>query len=212
MKNKRLFWNEKSSIGRLAAVLRGGGLVLGSSDTILGFLANLSQKSKTEIDTLKRRSGKPYIILLGSREQLLGLVDEANLLHIEKLMAHYWPGPLTLILKAKPEIPAWMKAEDGTIAVRIPDHPGLLELLKEFDGLFSTSANISGQPVPKSIQEVDERILAAVEEVVLDSEPQEGIAPSTILDCTDEQVRVVREGTYSIEELERIHGARIVST
>ena len=212
MKNKRLFWGKNLSIGRLVSVLRGGGLAIGTSDTILGFLADLSHEAKAKLDALKRRSGKPYLILLGSRDQLLRLVDEANLLHIEKLMTHCWPGPLTLILRAKPEISSWMRSEDGTIAVRIPNHPGLLEILKQFDGLFSTSANISGQPVPASLEEVDERILEAVEAVVLDADKKKEVIPSTILDCTGEQIRVVRQGAYSIEELERIHGARIVST
>ena len=120
-----------------------------------------------------------------------------------------WPGPLTLILKAKPDLPDFMKSPEGTVGLRMPNHKGLLELLARFEGLFSTSANRAGEPVPQSIDEIDPEIMDAISYLIVDREQTPSMVPSTILDCSRDEIRIVRKGAYPIEKLEKIIEAKL---
>lgn len=195
---ERLFWGDSFSIERLAAVLRDGGVAIGSSDTVFGLISNLKCSSKNTLDSIKKRFDKPYLILIPRGAKLENFVDPAGLSRIESLAEKCWPGPVTLICAAHPDLPGFMKGTEGTVALRMPDHEGLQKLLIHFEGLFSTSANISGQPVPDTIEEVDPAILGRCAALVLDSPAGNEIskAPSTILDCTGEEVKVVRQGAF----------------
>jgi len=105
---------------------------------------------------------------------------------------------------AKQSIPDFMKSKKGTIALRVPDHTGLQKLLPHFTGLFSTSANIGGNPIPRTIEEIDERIVKQIACVVLDKkEKQVTSLPSTIIDCSGNNITVVREGAYPVDELRK---------
>ena len=97
-----------------------------------------------------------------------------------------------------------MKSKQGRIALRVPDHAGLQKLLTHFTGLFSTSANISGNPIPRTINEVDERIVKQVSCAVIDKkEKPVALLSSTIIDCSGEPIVVVRKGAYPIDELKK---------
>lgn len=198
-----LFWNENVCIERLAAVLRDGGVAIGSSDTVFGLIANLKSQGKKSLDLIKKRVDKPYLILLPDTASLSDYVDPSTLLQIEKIAKRCWPGPVTLICKAHPSLPDFMKGPEGTVALRKPAHAGLQTLLTHLDGVFSTSANISGQPVPKSIDEVDPAILAHCAALILDSRNKKEASqiPSTILDCTGDKIKVIREGAVPSSEL-----------
>lgn len=195
---ERAFWNDTISIDRLAAVLRDGGIAIGSSDTVFGLISNLKCEGKIALDRIKKRVDKPYLILISTKVDLKRFIDSDQLLQIENLIAQCWPGPVTLILRARADLPDFMKGPDGTIALRMPVHEGLQQLLTHFDGLFSTSANISGEPVPEILETVDPRVLEECSILVMDdSSGSEGRStPSTILDCTGDEVRVVRQGVF----------------
>ena len=100
------------------------------------------------------------------------------------------------------------------IALRVPKHQHLQKLLQNFNGLFSTSANIAGKSVPRSIDDLDEDLIKSAAYVVVDSmndklvKSQQEIKPSTILDCSGDDIKVVREGAYPIDYLEKIAGKR----
>ncbi len=195
---ERLYWNSDRCIERLAAILREGGIAIGTSDTVFGLIANLKSRGKKGLDEIKIRVDKPYLILISKDTHLADFIDSSGLLQIEKLAAQCWPGPVTLICKARPDLPDFMRGPGGTIALRMPDHEGLQKLLSHFEGLFSTSANISGEPVPASIDEVDPRVLEKCAALILDNASQEGSKniPSTILDCTGDEIRVIRQGAF----------------
>jgi tRNA A37 threonylcarbamoyladenosine synthetase subunit TsaC/SUA5/YrdC len=123
-----------------------------------------------------------------------------------KLTQLLWPGPLTLIFKARPDLPSWAKAADGTVSLRVPAHEGLLVLLNHFPGLFSTSANVSGQPLPMRVEDIDPHILEKAEVLVVEEMPGETKLPSTILDCSGPRIKIVREGAYSRQLLEKATG------
>jgi len=149
-------------------------------------------------------------VLIGSKKKALSFVDGPVSLQIEKIIDSCWPGPVTLICRARKGLPYYMQAEDGTIGLRMPDHEGLLKILEHFEGLFSTSANLSGKPVPVTVDELDKQLVDQIEYLVLDDEKKEPIIlPSTILDCSGEQITVVREGAFPIDQIEARAGVKI---
>lgn len=213
MKENYLFWENPDSIAKLQQVLSENKLVVGSSDTVFGLLANTTQAGFASLNSVKERKDKPYIVLIGNIDKLKHFVAGELSLNILNLLNFCWPGPLTMIFRAKEDLPEYLVSQDNKIALRIPQHDGLLRLLENFDGLFSTSANLSGQRVPGFIENVDTGILDQVEEVVLDQYTS-GYAntsqPSTILDCSTGQIEVIREGAYSIDSLKRVYDGSIL--
>jgi tRNA threonylcarbamoyl adenosine modification protein (Sua5/YciO/YrdC/YwlC family) len=191
-------WQDQNISEQLLAILRKDGIIASSTDTILGLLAPLTQGGWQQLNEIKHREQKPYIILISDREKAGLFCDELHLVKIEKIMKTYWPGPLTIILPAKNDLPDYLRSKDGTVALRVPDHAGLQKLLIHCDGLFSTSANLAGQPVPHSIQEMDDSIKDRVDALVIDAHPRETAVASTIIDCTGKDIRIVREGAIKI--------------
>ncbi|MDP3889020.1 MAG: L-threonylcarbamoyladenylate synthase [bacterium] len=207
---QRLFWKDSNTVGRLQRHLRDGKAVISSTDTVFGLLTDTSKQGFDTLNVIKKRAKKPYLILIGSKKQALSFICTPILLQIEKIMESCWPGPVTLICKARNDLPDYMRSQQGTVGLRMPDHEGLLKLLGCFDGLFSTSANLSGKPVPLTVDELDEQILNQVEYLVLDEEKDMpvGALPSTILDCS-QQISVIREGAFPIKEIEARAGITI---
>lgn len=205
---RTLSWGNPETIDLLVNTLHHGNVALAEGDTVLGLLADLSEQGFAQLDHIKNRSKKPYLVLVHDCKKALTFIEKAGLkvFQIEKLMNICWPGPVTLIFRAQKELPAFIKASDGTIALRVPKHDGLLQLLADFDGLFSTSANSSGEPVPSTIDQVNEDIMRSVACIVrndADENPQTASLPSTIIDCTGDQLIVVRQGAFFADELIR---------
>lgn len=206
MKSQCLFWDDKRSISDVAYILKEGNVVIGSSDTVLGLLADITKTGFDKLNTIKQRVDKPYLILIASKKNLTHFTD-AQSPELERLINSCWPGPLTVIVKAKKDIPDFLCSKDGTIALRVPNHPGLLLLLKHFTGLFSTSANRTGQPIPLSIDDLDPQIRTLAASIIIDREiKKEAVQPSTIIDCSGPTIKIVREGAYPVTELEKIVG------
>jgi L-threonylcarbamoyladenylate synthase len=197
---KTLFWDNQETVDYLQKELHAGGVVLAEGDTVLGLLADVSEKGRVQLDEIKSRSKKPYLILVATAQKAHDFIeiDAEKVFQTEKLMEKCWPGPVTLIFKAKTGIADYAQSADGTVALRVPDHAGLLQLLPHFDGLFSTSANNSGQPVPATVQEVDSSIFDAVSCVVMNDTQKkaESALPSTIIDCTGDELVIVRQGAF----------------
>lgn len=199
-------WSKPASRAHLGNILKDGKIAISTSDTVLGFLAPLSQMGFNKLDYLKKRSNKPYLILMGSKDKLSFFTDQQLSPGLQRLVDSCWPGPVTLIFKAKASLPLYMVGSDGTIAIRVPRHEGLLEILKDFEGLFSTSANLNGMPVPETIDQIDQVIQDAVECIVVEEGDEGRNVPSTILDCTQDVIKVVRDGAFDVKVLEGIVG------
>lgn len=204
---KELLWGNPETIEHLKKELHNGSVILAEGDTVLGLLVDISEKGIAQLDSIKNRSKKPYLILVGDSKKVLKFIDKDTnkTLQIEKLMNSCWPGPVTLIFKAKQGVAHQAISADGTIALRVPDHAGLLKLLTDFDALFSTSANKSGQSVPMSIDQVDSDIMNAVACVVVNDVQNkfQSTMPSTIIDCTGQHLVLVREGAFDVECLKK---------
>ena len=212
MNKEILVWNDLATI-KIVHELQNGGVILGTSDTVLGFFACVSEQSMITLNRIKGRSEKPYIVLIGHKSSIFDFTD-VLMRPAQTLVDTCWPGPLTLIVKAKDGLPSYVQGAHGTVALRMPNHKGLFSLLQDIPALFSTSANIAGNPVPACLEDVDPEILRQVKSIIMDdsSKTCTKITPSTIIDCTSLQLKVVREGAYAIDTLELIVGQKFLRT
>lgn len=207
-----LYWNNKKEVQLISTELQKNSVILGQTDTVIGLFAKASKEGFDRLNQLKTRYEKPYLLLAANQEQVRSFVDPDFFIQNELFFKKVWPGPVTLILKAKKGLPVYIGSLDGTVAFRIPAHQGLLELLEQTGPLFSTSANISGRQVPDLLRNVEESILQHVTYIVQNNDAalHECIIASTILDLTGPLVKVIRKGAYDISTLESLYGKTFI--
>ena len=114
-------------------------------------------------------------------------------------------------------MPAFLKSKEQTIAIRCPNHAGLKKILKPFNGLFSTSANRSNQPIPQNYVQIDSKILSEITLIVVEKKDIDTnnnlnqTLPSTIIDVANcNNVKIIREGALKLKELEDSYGEKFV--
>jgi len=196
--------NPSAEVINLAAtVLRGGGIVVFPTETVYGIGASAhSCFGPQEIFDIKVRPlEKPLPWLVEDDDSLLDKygVDVPDYAH--NLAKAFWPGALTLVVKASDLVGKDFRAEDGTVALRSPDHEVVMELIQASGGpLIATSANTSGRPAPGEFGDVEERIIAAAD-VALDGGETAHKTASTVVDCTGPLPRVIREGAISSDDI-----------
>ena len=197
-----LDWKNVSDRDALSRSLLAGAVVGGTSDTVFGLLARASADAKQKLDSIKKRSNMPYLILVPDIQAAdrLGMGLEKGT--AARLAHELWPGPLTLILRARKDVPEWMQSNEGGIALRVPSHQGLRSLLEKTGPLFSTSANVTGQPIPESVSQMDATIRDQLSDIIVDEKAATTV-PSTIVDCTQAPPHIIREGALSAQELQR---------
>lgn len=186
-----------------AALLRRGECVAFPTETVYGLGADaLSAPAVAKIFAAKGRPAtKPLIIHCYSPSQLPALADHWPK-EAERLMEAFWPGPLTLIFKKKPHIPAIVTGGGDTAAFRFPSHPVARRLLKAAAiPVAAPSANISGKPSPTTAAHVLEDLQGKIGAIV-DGGPSGGGLESTLLDCSALPFRLLRLGAITLEQLE----------
>lgn len=201
---KHLVWNKKI-IPIILAQLSSGHVLLTTTDTVLGLLASCTQEGFDYLNTIKVRQEKPYIVLVPDYHTAERYVAQEYHARLKALAHACWPGPVTVIFPVSLSAPAYMRSNQGTIGLRVPHHQGLLSILQESGPLFSTSANRAGDPVPSQLADVDPLVLESVSGVVLEESlpNQLSTTASTILDCTGDEIRLIRQGAFVVEEIER---------
>lgn len=211
MSKKNLYWEDHQSIDQISTIIQNDGVVVGSSDTVFGLLANTTQAGFCGLNAIKKRTEKPYIILIDSIDKLKYFISGEPSKAVLKLLQFGWPGPLTVIFQAKPGTPDFLCSSDHKVALRIPKHTGLLRLAANFIGLFSTSANLTGEYLPSLLSELNPQIINKVELIVTDRYNLVNVKtnlPSTILDCSTDEIKLIRAGAYDIATLEKISGCK----
>lgn len=207
---KNLTWNDENIIEKIAKTLIGGGVLLSTTDTVLGLLACANEQGIKRLNDIKCRENKPYLVILNNFDQIRDTLKTNFMIQIETIGKKFWPGPITLILSLQREIYNDLSLFQKTIAVRVPAHDGLRKIAAACGPLLSTSANLTGQSIPRTIDEVDSSIKKSVDLIVISE--QSSIMPSTILDCTCYPFKVVREGAISLEQLKEVMPDIVLST
>lgn len=171
-----------------AAALRAGGVALLATETVVGLVA--AEPGLSRIRTTKgREADKPIALLCASAEEAFSLAGEVPPLAL-RLAELYWPGPLTLVLD---------RPGGGTVGVRVPAGRAAQELLAAYGGpLFATSANVSGEPAPRVLEDVDPRVSGAVD-VAVGGGHGSGEA-SAVVDLSGGGIRLLRPTADLTEE------------
>jgi L-threonylcarbamoyladenylate synthase len=179
----------------------GQGLPIGiPTDTVYGLAVDPFRTGATDrIFAAKRRPRDVTLpLLVTGVEQALSVSTAVPALALE-LMARYWPGPLTIVIPAKPGLGADLGDDDLTVGVRAPAHPVALALCAAVGPLATTSANRHGEPPMTTAAEVDATFGDALP-LVLDGGVCAG-SPSTVVDCTGEELKLLRAGRIPWEDL-----------
>ncbi|MBM4145293.1 MAG: threonylcarbamoyl-AMP synthase [Nitrospira sp.] len=183
-------------------VLKTGGIIAYPTETFYGLGAKFDKETSLqrlyEIKHRPREKAMPLII--GHKGQLSSIAADINNSAI-KLMERFWPGPLTLLFPAKKHLSEFITAGTHKVAVRIPGESFALHLAKHARFPFTaTSANPSGMPPARDAETVM-RYFGDQIELIIDCGPSPGGLPSTIVDVTTEDTRILREGAVKKELL-----------
>ncbi len=189
-------------IAACAEVLKKGGLLAVPTETVYGLAANgLDAAAVDKIYAVKGRpSVKPLSLMVPGPEAMDQYCDDVP--DAARVLAEtFWPGPLTIVLKSKELIPSIVRAGGDTIGLRCPDHPLTLAVLRESGlPLAAPSANPSGQPSPKTAQDVM-RYFEGQIDAVLDGGPCGIGTESTIISLADTPYRILRQGALPAEAI-----------
>lgn len=193
------------TIAQAAAHLRRGELVAFPTETVYGLGADAASPAAVQkIFAAKGRPrDHPVIVHLAGQEQLdaWGVVPPAA----QQLAERFWPGPLTLVVPKRPAVPAEVTGGQPTVALRAPAHPVAQALLTAFGGgIAAPSANRFGRISPTTAQHVAEEFPELA--LILDGGPCAVGLESTIVDCTQTPVRILRPGGISAEALAELIG------
>lgn len=192
---------------RAAEILRRGRLVAYPTDTVYGLAALPTdpQAVRRLFEAKKRPVDKVTPLLIASPADLDLVAAEVPEV-ARRLMQAFWPGALTIVLRKASTFQS--TAVGDTVALRVPAHPVPRELVRLLGApITGTSANVSGGPEPLSAQDARAQLGEAVD-LIIDGGQCPGGRPSTVVDCTVEPPRIVREGAISREELVRAGGVK----
>ncbi|MED0824205.1 MULTISPECIES: L-threonylcarbamoyladenylate synthase [Bacillus cereus group] len=190
-----------------AKLLRENEAIAFPTETVYGLGANaMNDEAIAKIFEAKGRpSDNPLIVHIGTKSQLDGIVKEIPPV-AEKLMEHFWPGPLTIILPRKEGISEKVTAGLNTVGVRMPDHPVALALIEEANvPVAAPSANRSGRPSPTLASHVYEDLNEKIAGIVDGGATGVGVE-STVIDCTSTVPTILRPGGITKEQLESVIG------
>ena len=186
-----------------ARIIRQGGLVIFPTDTVYGIAADYTNASAMQRlrEVKKRSEGKPFSVLI-SQVGLISNYTSTNDPALYKLISRYWPGPLTVVVP--------MRNDGGTIGIRMPDHAIALKLIQEAQcALAAPSANLEGAKEPTTCQEALKDLDGSVE-VAIDGGPSKIGRGSTVVDLTQKEPVILREGVLKDNDIKRVVGKKTV--
>jgi tRNA threonylcarbamoyl adenosine modification protein (Sua5/YciO/YrdC/YwlC family) len=194
----------EAGIANAALAVQRGQLVVLPTDTVYGIAADaFDADAVRRLLAAKGRGREMPPPVLVSAETTLDALTVGVPSYARALISALWPGPLTVVCRQQPSLQWDLGDTRGTVAVRMPDHPVALELLSRTGPLAVSSANRSGLP-PALDADAAETMLGASVAVILDDGPTPGPEPSTIVDVTGPEGRVLRLGAVSLHRLNEI--------
>lgn len=196
---------EHEVLNDAATVVLNGGVIVYPTETLYGIGADATNPAAVaNVVKAKRRSDeKPILVIIHTRDLLKNLVaripDSA-----EQLMQRFWPGPLTLVFESAPGVPYELTRGSGTIGVRIPSNTFCMELLARCNRpLTSTSANISGEPVHRTVAEIRNAVTDGID-LYIDAGTLPESKPSTVVSVVGTKPKLLREGVIPFDVLQEV--------
>lgn len=193
---------KQDEIEELVEILKNDGVISVPTDTVFGICARINSQIAHDklVEVKKRPINKAFPIMCANEEQIksIAVVNERE----EKLIKAFMPGPITLVLKKNKTLPKYVTNGKDTIAVRIATSEPIEKLILKLKcPIFMTSANQSGEPTCTSLDEIEEmcpNLDGMMEGNVFFSKG------STIIDCSADEIKILREGPITIEQINEI--------
>jgi len=192
---------DKNGINEIVNAYENGQIIVYPTDTVYGIGCDpFNKDSISKIYDLKKREGNKRFPILGfSKEELEKIVEFS--IDAEKISEKFWPGQVTLLLPIRKEMAEKIN-NNGKLAVRVPNNECVLAILEKCKLIIGTSANISGQESISDSNECKTKIPGI--DVLVNGGKITSLGESTIIDFIDDQVKVIREGSISKDEIENI--------
>jgi L-threonylcarbamoyladenylate synthase len=191
--------NYENAVMEAVKILKAGGIIAYPTESFyaLGAMA-LNEKAVKKIFDLKNRPyGKPLPLIVDDIQTLLTAAKEVPD-RAKEMINKFWPGPLTMIFKARKEVPLLITGDSKNVAVRIPGESAALQIAKSIKAaVTATSANLSSQPPAINVEAVLTYFGDNID-LILDGGQTPGGKPSTIIDVTVTPVRILREGSIEL--------------
>ena len=203
----------KEIVKQAVEVLKNGGLVIYPTETVYGVGVDATnQKAVDKLLAYKsRREGKPLSIAVTSKDMAADYVKINQ--QASNLYQKFLPGPVTVISKSKDKTAKGVDSEFGTLGIRIPDYPLILDIVKAFaKPITATSANASGKKRPYQMEDVFDNLSAKQKgliDLLLDAGTLPKNQPSTVIDTTLSTPVTMREGAVSAEQKSKIDKSKI---
>ncbi|MDD2504191.1 MAG: L-threonylcarbamoyladenylate synthase [Clostridia bacterium] len=197
-------------IDKAAQIIIDGGLVAFPTETVYGLGANaLDPEAVAKIFAAKGRPADNPLIVHIARASNIGELTPVLTPEIIRIIDSFWPGPLTIVLPKKENVPDITTGELKTVAIRMPDNPVALELIKKAGcPVAAPSANVSGRPSPTKGEHVVEDLDGKIDAILIGDDCRVGIE-STVLDLTGDSPTILRPGIITAESIEAVIGKKV---
>jgi len=191
----------KQSVNKTKQSLKTGGVIAFATDTVYGLGCLVTQpEAIARIYQIKERDQlKAIPVLIGETDQLSSITATIPP-SAQKLISQFWPGALTVILKKDAGLPQELTIYD-TVGVRMPDHDWLRHLIIDCGPMAVTSANISGEASLSTADAVYTSLSGKID-LLVDGGTCDGGVPSTVVDCTSEPIKILRDGAIPADVLQ----------
>ena len=193
---------KENEIEKVAEILKNNGVISIPTDTVFGICATINSKIAHDklVEVKNRPENKAFPVMCKNEEQIKSIANVNEM--AEKIIKEFMPGPITLVLKKSVNLPEYVTNGKDTIAIRMATSNTVEELIsKTGKPIFMTSANQSGKPECTSLDEIESAC------PLLDGIMEGKVSyskPSTIIDCTCENIKILREGPISLEQIQKV--------
>lgn len=190
-------------IQEAAAEIAAGNLIVYPTETVYGLGADVF--NEVAVKNLYLAKNRPFDMALSVSVSDKRMMEKIAVLddNADKLIKAFLPGPLTIIIEKKPEIPDLVTSMSKKVGIRMPDHPVAKEIIKRTGPIIATSANVHSHPDATDIDTAVKDLGPSVS-MYIDSGPSKLKRPSTIVWIMNDEVEIVRQGAISIKEIEDV--------
>ena len=191
----------KDNIKSAAQIIKTGGVVVFPTETVYGLGCDpLNTKAVQRLLTVKGDRKKPFPVLVASLDDASRVATFSD--NGKKLARKFWPCPLTIVLPKKDDLDDVVTFGLNTVGLRAPNNQVALSLIELSGGLLiGSSANLTGESPPRSVSEMSKKLIEKVD-LVLDGGPTTEGTPSTVVDLTLDNPKILREGSISLKQIQ----------